>query len=250
MNPQVNFAVRWQRLLMRKMTLVLNSIIVIFFACFATYTFAARSHLDSLARQFVIEKTLEYAEPVVEAAREAIDSPLAKKLLSDEKEAAIRQEIADYRDDPHAYIANLTGPHRIDEPRAKPKPLLEKVALIKNQIRKFYDKTLNALIADLRIFSISNVVAGLIALGLAYWSSSEIRRPIVWFSFLMFFGVILCSYLYVDDLTFFRILFRTHMGWWYPAFLFTVIVALYRDFGEIKRSQDSIQSHNLRTSRH
>ncbi len=47
----------------------------------------------------------------------------------------------------------------------------------------------------------------------------------------MFVAVLYCSYLYVDDLTFFRILFRTHMGWWYAVFLRVMIVALYLDYG-------------------
>ena len=93
---------------MRKTTLVLNSIVVVFFICFLTYTFFVRQHLDSLARNFVSEKTLDYSKPVVEVADEALDSPLVKKFLSDEQETAIRHEIADYQNDPSAYIADLT----------------------------------------------------------------------------------------------------------------------------------------------
>ncbi len=216
---------------MRKTTLVLNSIVVVFFICFLAYTFFARQHLDSLARDFVTEKTLDYSKPVVEIADKALDSPLVKKVLSDEQETAIRNEIADYQNDPGAYIADLTRQRVLAAPLANANPLMEKVTSIKSKIRTFYDNTLNALIADLRIFSLSNLIAGMIAFGLAYCSSSEIRKPIVWFSFLMFFAVLYCSYLYVDDMTFFHILFRTHMGWWYAALLCVMIVALYLDYG-------------------
>lgn len=167
----------------------------------------------------------------MEIADEALDSPLIKKILSDEQATAIRNEIADYQNDPPSYISDLTRQQVRDIPLAKANPLIEKVASIKGKIRAFYDNTLNALIADLRIFSSSNLIAGLIAFGLAYRSSSEIRKPIVWFSFLMFVAVLYCSFLYVDDLTFFRILFRTHMGWWYALFLGVVTVALYLDYG-------------------
>ncbi len=216
---------------MRKTTLAMNLIVIVFFICFLAYTFVARLHLDSLARAFVTDKTLDYSKPVVDVAAEALDSPLAKKLLSDDQEAAIRGEIADYQNDPAVYIADLTRQRLRDAPETNANPLIEKVAVIKTKIRTFYDNTLNALIADLRIFSISNLIAGLIAFGLTYHSSSGIRKPIVWFSFLMFVAVLYCSYLYVDDLTFFRILFRTHMGWWYAALLCVVIVALYLDYG-------------------
>ncbi|MFO0942840.1 MAG: hypothetical protein U0930_19050 [Pirellulales bacterium] len=216
---------------MRKTTLALNSIVVVFFISFLAYTFVARQHVDSLARDFVTEKTLDYSKPIVEVANEALDSPLVEKLLSDDQKTAIRHEISDYQNDPGAYIADLTRQQLRDAPVANENPLIEKVASVKNKIRTFYDNTLNALIADLRIFSISNLIGGLIAFGLAYRSSSDIRKPIVWFSFLMFVAVLYCSYLYVDDLTFFRILFRTHMGWWYAALLCVMIVALYLDYG-------------------
>ena len=213
------------------MTIALNSIIVVFFVGFIAYTLIARQQLDSLARDFVTEKTLNYSKLIVEVAGEALDSPLVKKLLSHDQQAAIREEIAGYQTDPRAYVAELTQQHRQDAPRAHANPLLERVTSIKSKIRTFYDETLNALITDLRIFSISNLIAGLIALSLAYRSSREVRKPIVWFSFLMFVGVIYCSYLYIDHLTFFRILFRSHMGWWYAAFLGVMIAALYLDYG-------------------
>lgn len=216
---------------MRPTVLVFNSIVVVFFVGFLAYTFIARQHLESLARGFVTEKTLAYSELAVGTADEALNSPLAQKLLTDEQATAIRNEIADYRKEPKAYIAALTGQQLLDAPKANANPLMAKMASIKSKIRKYYDDTLDALIADLRIFSLSNLVAGLVAFGLAYCSRSKIREPIVWFSLLMFVAVLYCSYMYVDDTTFFRILFRTHMGWWYAVLLFLVIVSLTIDFG-------------------
>lgn len=216
---------------MRRTTLVLNSIVVAFFVCFSAYTFFARQHLESLARDFVTEKTLNYSQSIVEVADEALDSPLIKKFLSDDQESTIRDEIADYRDDPTAYIADLTRQRVREAPQADENPLMGKVASIKAKIRTYYDNTLDALISDLRIFSFTNLIAGVIGWGLAYRSSSVIRRPVVWFAFLIFASVFYCSYLYVDELTFFRILFRTHMGWSYPAFLCVVLIGLYLDYG-------------------
>lgn len=228
---------------MRNFTLVLNSIVVVFFICFLVYTFVARKHLDSLARGFVTEKTLDYSKPIVEVADEALDSPLVKKFLSDNQATAIHNEITDYRRDPGRYIADLTRQQVRDAPMANTNPLIEEVASIKIKIRTFYDNTLNALIADLRVFSFLNLTAGLIAFGLAYRSSSEIRKPIVWFSFLMFVAVLYCSYLYMDGLTFFRILFRMHMGWWYAAFLCGMIVALYLDYGRHANAPEQSDAH-------
>lgn len=233
---------------MRETTLVLNLIVVVFFICFLAYTFVARQHLDSLARAFVTEKTLAYSKAVVELADEARDAPVVKKFLSDDQESAIGHQIADYQNDPNAYIADLTRQEVRDAPTANANPLIEKVTLIKNKIRTFYDNTLNALIADLRIFSLSNLIAGLIAFALAYRSSSNIRKPIVWFSFLMFVSVLYCSYLYVDDLTFFRILFRAHMGWWYAVFLCIMMVALYLDYGRHPNAKEQSDAHGVADS--
>ena len=228
---------------MRKATLVLNSIVVVFFSCFLAYTFIARQHLDSLAREFVSEKTLDYSKPMVEVADEAIESPLVKKVLSDDQATAIRNELVDYQNDSDSYIADLTRQQIRGAPMANANPLIEKVAAIKNKIRSFYNNTLNALIADLRIYSLSNLIAGLLAFGLAYRSTSDIRKPIVWFSFVMFVAVLYCSYLYVDELTFFRILFRTHMGWWYVAFLGVMIVALYLDYARHVNVTEESDAH-------
>jgi hypothetical protein len=71
--------------LMRKTTLVLNSIVVVFFVLFLAYTVIARQHLEALARDFVTEKTVAYSSPIVEVASESLESPLVKKLLSDDQ---------------------------------------------------------------------------------------------------------------------------------------------------------------------
>lgn len=221
---------------MRKLTIALNSFVLVFYVSFLAYTFVARQHLDSLARSFVTEKTIAYSRPVVKAAQEAMDSPLVKKLLSDDKEAAIQNEITSFQNDPNGFVSDLTRQQLSKAPSDKVNPLMEKVAAIKNKIRTFYDDTLDALIVDLRIFSFSNLVAGLLALVMAYRSPLRIRQPLVWFSFLMFVSVIYCSYMYVDDLTFFRILFRAHLGWKYPIILCIVILFLYAKIGRVLSS--------------
>lgn len=217
-------------------------IVVIFFTCFLGYTLIARQHIDELARRFVTEKTLQHADGIVLAAEVSLDVPLVKKLLSEEQTQAIRQQIVDYRQDPLAYVSDLTRQAKAG-PVAQPviekaNPLLSKVAKIKESIRQFYDNTLSALINDLRIFSFSNLLAGVIAFGLAWRSSTEIRMLIVWLSILMFLAVVYCSSVYVDDLTFFRILTRSHMGWGYTVLLALVVGGLYVDFVHSLKRKD------------
>jgi hypothetical protein len=234
---------------MRKTALVLNSIVVVFFFCFLAYTFIARQHLDGLARDFVTEKTLDYSKPIVEISDEALDSLLVQKLLSDDQTVAIRKEVVDYQNDPAAYVSDLTRQQVRNLPLGNANPLLTKVADIKAKIRIFYDNTLNGLINDLRTFSASNLIAGVIAFGLAYRSPNVIRRTVVWFSFLMFVAVLYCSYIYIDDLTFFHILFRTHMGWRYAVFLCVMIVALYLDYGRHANATEQLDAPKSPTVR-
>jgi hypothetical protein len=215
---------------MRKAAMILNVVVVIFFACFTIYTFVAKQHLNGLARAFVTRKTLEYSEPIFVVAEETLDMPIVRKLLSEKQEASIRHEIGLYNENPAQYVADLTRQKTKAPNPKKPNPLLKKVALIKERIRTFYDDTLNALLVDLRIFSFSNLVAGFIAFGLAYCSPRDIRKSIVVLSIIMFVGVLWGTYMYVDNLGFFTILFRAHMGWTYPLFLATLIVGAYWDY--------------------
>lgn len=225
---------------MRQVTLALNLIVVVFFAGFTAYTFVARQDLEGRARAFVTEKTLAYSAAAVELAEQAIETKLVKAVLSADQEAVIRAEIADYRRNPSAYIADLTRQGKL-LPAAPPNgnPLLEKVALLKVKIRNYYDDTLDALIRDLRIFSISNLIAGAIALTLPYRSPADIHQPIVWFSFLMFAAVLFCSSMYVNDLNFFRILFRAHAGWTYPVGLGVMVVYLFVRYGAQRAAESS-----------
>lgn len=217
---------------MRKTTLVVNSISVGFFVCFLSYTFIARHHLDSIARAFVTEKTTEYSQYVVATATEVVASRFVKELLSNEVQAAIRNELATYHADPKAYVSDLTKSSKDSRiiPQKIKNPIIEKVALVKNEIRSFYDETLDELIADLRIFAFSNLLAGIASLALVYRKTSEPDRSFVLFSFGILASVLYCSYLYINGLTFFRILFRTHMGWWYPVMLCITIAVLFMDF--------------------
>lgn len=213
----------------RKAVLILNATVVLFFSGFLTYTYLAREHLDALARRFVTKKTLAYSGPVVNIAEESLDFPLVKRRLSEQQTAAVRVEIANYRHSPSAYLESLIRNPAQAVPTQSADPLLEKALSLKWHIYQFYEDTLQALVADLRIFSFSNLLASLLTFTLAYRSPTEARYPLTWFSFLIFASVLFCSSIYMDKLTFFRILFRVQMGWWYTALLMFVIAMIYRD---------------------
>ncbi len=218
---------------MRTTTLALNAIIAVFFASFGAYTFVAQQHLEGLARDFVTEKSVQHSKVVVDLAEVSLDFPIVKQNLPAVQAAAIREEIAGYRKDSFAYIADLTQRQNLNPPPAMAKPFFGAIEAIKEEIREFYVTTLSALIRDLRIFSGTNLIAGVIAFAWAYRSKPQVRPSIVWLTILMFIAVLYCSSLYLDELTFFRILFRMQRGWFYPVLLCLVTVGLFREYGAI-----------------
>lgn len=216
---------------MRAAALGLNTLVVLFFGGFLAYICLLPERLESHAREFVTEKTLAFAEPIVSIAEEALAVPLVASLMTEDQIAAVQHEIDRYRLDPAGYVADLTRMRVLPPEPGAAHPLLDKVRSIKVRIRTFYDETLQALMNDLRIFAGSNLVAGLIALWLAYRSRHTRAKPVLGFSLLLFAAVLYCSWMYVDDLTFFRILFRMHMGWWYPVLLAITAASLHREYG-------------------
>jgi len=217
---------------MRKLTLTLNLLTGMLFAGFFVYTFLAKSHLQSLARDFVTQKTLHYSGPVIATVEKALDAPLVGKLVSKDDIQLVRNEIAAYRRNPASYIADLTGQQLVNPP-PNMGAIAKQAAKAKQAIREFYNKTLAALITDLRIFSGTNVAAAILAIVLTIKSRPPIHKPLIAFSFLLSSAVIFCSCLYIDDLTVFRILTFTHLGWWYPVIVVLIAARLYKDIGGV-----------------
>ena len=234
---------------MRRTAMTLNLIVVLFFAGFLAYTLVARQHLEGLARRYVTEKTLHYSEPIIEIADQALDTRVVQRLLTARQQGAIRHEIAEYRNDPASYIADLTRERVAPRNDQKLNPLLEKVVAIKQRIRAYYDKTLTALIVDLRIFAGSNLCAALIAIVLAYRSPRKDQKSLIWFSFFMLCTVSFCSSMYLDEMTFFRILLHTHMGWGYPVMLCVFLAGLYLDFGRSRSAAEQVPQPALKNAK-
>ena len=55
----------------------------------------------------------------------------------------------------------------------------------------------------------------------------------------MFAAVLFCTSMYVNDLNFFRMLFRTHAGWAYPLGLCVMVVYLFARYGAPRAAESS-----------
>lgn len=230
--------------MLRKTSIALNIVVVCVSIFMFAYTFFAKQQLTDHARGFVSERTLAYSRPTVEWVEKGLGSPLAAKLISPEKKQAIAAELAKYHRDPAAYIASITN----REDGGSDSTEAGKVGEFKQKIRSFYQSTLEELIIDLRIFTGSNGVAGLVALVLLLSRQFRGLRQVEVFSFFIFASVALSSYLYLDGLSFFRILFKWHLGWSYPAGVAFTAVHLYRRYGQNQSQAEPSDAERKRSS--
>jgi hypothetical protein len=228
---------------MRRFVLIINGFTAIFFAAFLLYTFAGRAHINHMAREFVTVKTQRYADPAVETAENTLRIRIVRTILREERIAAFESEIAVYRQDPQRYISELTGRLPTMPSAAPDNPLVAKVTQWKENVRKHYDKVLGRLLWDLRIFAFSNMAAALFAIMLATRVKAKDSSKLVWVSFLLFAAIVYSVYGYIDRFSFFRILFNSYLGWWYPAVLALTLLVLYLNYGRANdRDAESIQT--------
>ena len=222
---------------MRATIIFLNFVIVLFFGVFLAYTFVAKTHIEKLAITFAISKTRTYADPLFEKAEEKFQHPAAQKLIPSDKKQLIENEILAYQKDPDSYLIQLAQKEKSADHNSGPFNMLYSW---KKTVTDYLSETLKVLLRDLRIFASSNLIAGSIALFFALRSPPKIRKLLVWLSFLMFLAICYCSYLYIDDLSFFKLLMRWQMGWSYPGLLFLTVIQLFLRHGDKSDAIDEI----------
>jgi hypothetical protein len=219
---------------MRVAIVTVSACVALFFVTSLALTFLAKGYITGLAQDFVTVRTQRFAEPSVEVAEQALRAPGIKRVLDDEAIQTARQEIADYRRDPRAYIARLVAGERLPVPAVAPGqdgPLRERVLRWKVRIREHFEGTLDGLVWDLRIFSGSNLVAALIAAWCALRARERQLNWLLGVAGLLLASVAYGAYMYVDGFTYFRILFSTYLGWWYPVLLGITFLGLYLEYG-------------------
>jgi len=225
---------------MRTSLIWLSAVFTIFFAVSFAFTFFNRNAVMHRAEDFVIDRTKAYADPLVGIAEQGIQVPGIERVLDPRIIEEIRREVTEYRDDPRAYIAKLVADQQF--PLAKPGnegDLKAKLLSWKSEIRAYFETTLNRLVLDLRIFLGSNLVASLVALVCA-WRGRPDRLPrLLLVCGLLIASVLFSTYMYVDSFSYFKILFNTYMGWWYPAVLGITFLSLVVEHGPGETSAGS-----------
>jgi hypothetical protein len=213
----------------RTALVVLNLLVASASGPLFAYTFFARDHLTGLAEEYVVAKTVAHAAPAVEQVERALARPEAL-LAPAAVRAAVREEVDAFRADPPKYVRALVAARgaAIEKPKH---PFAEKVVAWKEQVRAYFDKTLAGLVRDLRIFAGTNLVAALLAALFAWRANGRWRRHVLGVSGLLLGALALNASMFIDKLTFFRIVADRRVGWVYPVFVALTFVDLYIRYG-------------------
>lgn len=217
--------------MLRKISLVLNALVVVLSLSLMGYTFFAKSHLVEHTRAFVTEKTLKHSKPLVELMRSGMDSPLYQKLLSEERRRVIEDELKLYDADPVEYVTKLTSAKKSSFGTGK-------VAEFKQSVQEYYQSTLDELVRDLRIFAGSNLVAAVFAIFLLLNQKFSQNRKLIAFSLFVFVAVAFSSYSYLDGVSFIRVMLKSHAGFMYPVTILIMILGLVYEFELHKKKSD------------
>ncbi len=219
----------------RKIMLWLNAIMLAGFATLLIFTFILRSTIDSYARDFVTVKTIEYANPLVEAIELGLQRKEAQLFSKTPWFGLIEAETTAYRTDPASYVGDLTRGQKPDTSRTniltKQNPLLQKSIETKAQIVDFYNRTIDKLILELRIFLLCNIILCAIILTASYLAKQQFRFSLVWASILMLGCMAYSIFMYIDHFGFFKIMFSSYAGWGYLANTLIIFTLVWKDHG-------------------
>lgn len=201
------------------------------FSALFVSTFVARDQLNERARSYVTQKTVDHAARVVDLAERALQTPTVQKILAREQREAVARELDAFREDPFAFVQDLTrAPPGAPRPGKRLLAIGDRVTRWKETVRQYFDETLARLVSDLRIFLGSNIAASVTICCVAFAARGRLERQLTTLSLLLCAVLAYAVFLYVDNLSFFRILLRWHLGWSYPILLLVLFVGLFLVF--------------------
>ena len=235
---------------MRLFLIIVSTIVIAVFGIAFVFTFAGRGWIEDKGRSLLIEKTQAGADTAAEYAEKALENDLVGDAVSENFRKQVRAEIADYREDPTGFIRKMTSKERSEDYAPKIAPPTEEDAVEpekkglagffskvsknmaevdwKEKIRQHYNKSLNALIKELRIFSGTNIMAGAFGLLLAWKSRETARRvPLLIASGILLLSLVSSIWMYISDFSVFDVIWNSYPGWGYPALLFFMFAYLY-----------------------
>jgi hypothetical protein len=189
-------------------------------------TFFAKGIITSKARQIAIDKSRQYADPLVGKLEETLNRPVVGRLIGGKPREALEREMQEYRNSPDEWLEELA-----EEGAAKAKqydfpevtqPLARKALdALKRELGELKDHmqaSYRNLISDLRLFANTNLIAFLVIAWLCWIA----RTPsaihwLVGYSILMSLALVISILFYVQQNWVWSIFSNDYMGWNYPT---------------------------------
>jgi hypothetical protein len=197
-------------------------------------TYSAKSIITTKAKEMAVDKSRGFADPVADKLRETLDRPVIGKLIPGNVRERLEKELTDYEASAENWLKRLAagGVNRAKEfdfPEIQ-NPLARKaIDALKGKVsdvRRRLDATYEGLIQDIRLFSITNLVAFLLAAVLCLLARTpRSRHWLLAYSFMMLCSAVVSIAFYVGQNWTWSILRNDYMGWGYPVVV--GIVALY-----------------------
>lgn len=194
-------------------------------------TFVAKGIITSKAREVAIEKSRDLSDPLAVKLEETLARPILGKLIPDRVRDRLERELSDYKANPDDWMKRLAegGADRakafdfpeIEQPLARKAvgSLVQGVSDLKGHLEESY----RGLILDLRLFAATNLIAFLLAAGLAWIAKTpRAQHWLLGYSTIMLLAFALSISLYVDQNWTWNLLRNHHMGWRYPILLGTI----------------------------
>lgn len=212
----------------RKILIVLHLVGAALSVALLVSTFVAKGLITSKVRQVAVEKSRAVSDPLAAKLQETLDRPMLGKLIRGDARERMETELTDYLRSPDAWLVRLAegGGNRakvldlpeIESPVARKAidVLLKGVTDLKAHLAESY----RALILDVRVFAATNLIAFLLAAGLAKLARTpRARHWLIGYSFIMLIAFAGSILLYLNQNWMWSLLRNDYMGWDYAALL-------------------------------
>ncbi|HAV63134.1 MAG TPA: hypothetical protein DCY13_12310 [Verrucomicrobiales bacterium] len=210
-------------------------------------SFFAKDYVRSLAEDFACEHAAKQSERAAANLESQLANPIVAKFLPDRQREKIEAELIEFRRNRIRYVreavtAGAASAQKLDADVR----IADRIAGFKRSIATAFDDTMAALVRDLAIFNSTNVAAFLIA-----WCLARLDRPrwavsLTVLSFFLFLATLYATWMYIDQNWFFNILFKSHMGWSYPALIaFYFLYITFENAGDTVRLESERQEGDV-----
>ncbi|MGH1429390.1 MAG: hypothetical protein ACRBEE_15750 [Arenicella sp.] len=208
---------------MRKSLLIIQIVFLLGFITTFIASFYAVDNIKEKSKSIISEKIVSSATSKIAFTEELLHSKAAEKYLKNYQIETIREEMESFKTNPKGYVESLTlsetktviAPPELNSRNPLKNALLTKIYSWKSDIRKHFNRTFSALITDIRIFIVSNIISLLAAVIICYKQRSLGKRSFA-ISLILTIVVALSSLTYLSKDWLFSIIINSYAGYGYP----------------------------------